>query len=383
MKVKAAKDVHIRSGEATRNGNANLKGILHKGFSIEVVETKTDGEDIDGNSIWYRDKNGDWYWSGGFPSKELSSPIPHFKVDPNFPNLEMILTFKEALNDWWIKDFNIQKIWKKYATIGSNANVAVLDSGYCSGHPLANNKLITGWNYKTNNSDFDDENGHGTSVVSVINNFNDKILGVAPGASIFIAKGSTTGPVFFINALNEIAKNDDVDIISISYDYSTTNKIFAKYLEPFKEAIARNNAKLIFASVGNYGQESSFDVFPAQFTNVIGVGSINKDRKISSFTNGTSITSIFAPGEDIGVLNIKNFDSPSNTSGTSLSTPYLAGVAALLVSFLKKDNPNIDYREKVDLTEILLESCDVESKEEFAIVNPESAFELLIKKLKS
>jgi subtilisin family serine protease len=124
MKVKGNKEVNIRAFEPYRKSN-NLKGILKPGFEIEVEEV--DGEEItEGEGLnqirsnkWYKDKNGDFYWSGGF--EDLNSRKSESQVIDKFNYLENVVFNRKYLQ-----------------TRGTGVTIAVLDTGVYKSHGCFN-----------------------------------------------------------------------------------------------------------------------------------------------------------------------------------------------------------------------------------------------------
>lgn len=70
MKVRTIRNLNVRHRQP--NINAPLKGIIYKGFTIEVEGT-VKGQKIGHEDTWYYDNNGDFYWAGGV--KEVIPPI--------------------------------------------------------------------------------------------------------------------------------------------------------------------------------------------------------------------------------------------------------------------------------------------------------------------
>ncbi|MEP1035630.1 S8 family serine peptidase [Ekhidna sp.] len=316
MKVKATKDVHIRSGEAKRNGNSNLKGTLHKGFSIEVIETKNDGEDIDGNSIWYKDKNGDWYWSGGFESNQSSNGIGSEEY-------------------WWLNDFNVDVFWKS-GYRGSGIKLAVLDTGLSIPHPDLN---IYPENIIDVSNSFNgtmDMTGHGTHVTGIIKASHNRIgvLGIAPEIDLYF--GKITGdmgdhPDLLAKGINwGISK--DVDIISISKGFQLGSNELKRAV-----MLAIENEILLVCAAGNKIDSNHLEIdFPARYSSeceILVVGGLDKNGNHLLDTVAESATDVFAPGDNIKstFLNKKY----KHQSGSSQATAYVAGIAALA---LQKSN---------------------------------------------
>jgi subtilisin family serine protease len=121
-----------------------------------------------------------------------------------------------------------------------------------------------------------------------------------------------------------------------------------------REAIAYAEKKnvLVVASAGNTNYSHPEDVYyPAAYETVVGVGSVDENKKIAGFSQRNSSVKLVAPGTNISTVPITNRTKPALVNGSSYSAAVVAGVAALLL----EANPELDVAR---LREILYRSAE-------------------------
>lgn len=225
------------------------------------------------------------------------------------------------------------------ATTGSNAiPIAILDTGVDANHPDLAGKVRTGFNFHDNNTNTSDTRGHGTATAgaaAAVGNNGTGVAGVAWNCPIIPCRISdSTGAAYSdtIAAAIKWAADNGARVINCSYgplQGDTVIESAAQY--------ARNKGVLVLVSSGNEGVRDS----SAQSGSIMFVGATNSNDSIVSWSTTGPAVKIVAPGDRI--LTTQRGGGYANFSGTSFSSPIVAGAAALVMSA----NPNL-YANEVE-----------------------------------
>lgn len=262
----------------------------------------------------------------------------HNKVYIPRLEIEYVVQSLAETYDWGLIDLNIPEFHKK--TFGEDINICIIDSGK-SEHFELENRIKDVVNLTDSNTD-KDKTGHSTFtsgiVAAEVNNTG--IIGVAPKANIYFAKaigdGGNGSPDWLANSINW-AIEKKVDIISISAG------LFFEYAPLHKAVVdAYNNNIIIVAAVGNSANRYEDVAYPARYKEVIGVAAYDKNHKIASFSSRGVNVSFSMPGVDIYSCWLQN--QYVKASGTSHATPVMAGICALIISFYRKKNIEINSK---------------------------------------
>lgn len=209
-----------------------------------------------------------------------------------------------------------------------------------------------------------DKHGHGTHVSGIIaaqGNNAKGVSGICPGCKLMPVKAgfalvAPTGGVIAPFEYDDIAKainyaaENGAQIISMSFGGREDNLLVKAALD-----MASAQGVLLIAAAGN--DSSSVKHYPAAHTQVMAVTATdNQDRK-AEFTSYGLWTGVAAPGVDILSTVPKTGSAISDSSGyktlsgTSMSAPYVAGLAGLILSV----NPNWTNSQ---LTQIITENTN-------------------------
>ncbi|MEG1791244.1 MAG: S8 family serine peptidase [Clostridia bacterium] len=205
-----------------------------------------------------------------------------------------------------------------------------------------------------------DDNGHGTFVTGVAagNGFasGSTLSGVATKANIVgvkvIKANGESGAFSVLDGMQWVLDNRRKLNIRVACMSFGSNPF--EQNDPLKrgaETLVRSGITVVCAS-GNSGENAVKS--PATSMEVISVGAVNEKNEIADFTsrgyvNGRQKPEIYASGVD--VIGLEAFGTYGKMSGTSVSTPYVAGAACLLVERFPSITPH-------RIKEILLKTAE-------------------------
>ncbi len=266
--------------------------------------------------------------------------VPSFVEDVQASNLARYIEpntrYQTQLvpNDlYWVLQWGPVKIEADYAwntTVGDpSVLVAVIDTGIDHDHPdIVANYIPLGYDWVNNDTDPMDDYGHGTHCAGIIAAELNNGIGIAGVAqvSIMAEKGlDQYGWGDEDDLANAIihAVDQGADILSNSwggYDESILIYDAVKY--------AYNSGVLVIAAAGNDASRNK--LYPAAYDEVIAVTATDLLDDPAIFTNFGQWVEVAAPG--VRIYSTYWDNAYTYSSGTSMSTPHVSGVAALIWS---------------------------------------------------
>lgn len=289
--------------------------------------------------------------------------------------IDDVLSNIQVKDQWYLTACDIQKSWRWLKSKGISAGgdpsvtVAVIDTGVDYTHPdLKANMWVNPDEIPGNGIDDDgdgyiddvygcstvsderfhsgdpmDDHGHGTHVAGIIAAANNKVgtVGVAYNVKIMAIKAGQATGIFLQSDIAEAivyAYTHGADVINMSFGGSACSIAVQDALQ------SAYTTSTLVAAAGNDGlpneNKASYPAspnYPAALSYVVGVMSVNALGVESSFTNwdvdayNSVEYEVYAPGE--AMLSTLPNDRYGKLNGTSMATPVVSGIAALLRSY--------------------------------------------------
>ena len=250
-------------------------------------------------------------------------------AEPDYPGMaSMAINDPQASQQWAVNKIQLPAAWD--LTGGTKTvKVAIIDTGIDSKHPDLAGQVVGGRDFVNNDSDPMDDQGHGTHVagtVAALTNNGVGVAGIAWGSSLVAVKVLGANGSGYTSAIADginYAVSQGAKVINMSLGSSQTNTTLTT---------AVNNALaagvVVVCAAGNDGR--STPMYPAAIKGVVAVGSTDSLDNRSSFSNYGTWVTVAAPGS--GIVSTYKGGGYQTMSGTSMASPHVAGVAALIRS---------------------------------------------------
>lgn len=233
---------------------------------------------------------------------------------------------------WGITAVQAPSAWSSYQ--GSGVIVGVVDTGIQPDHPDLALNIVGGENFVmpltgkpvVNPSKWADDNGHGTHVAGTIAALHNGIgvVGVAPQAGLFAAKVLSSSGRGYASAIADGIVScvyNGARVINMSFGGSSNSVVYTAV------QFASSRGVTMVAAAGNGGCDCI--LYPASYPEVLRVSAVDSSLRLATFSNYGDID-FAAPG--VSVLSTYLGSGYSTLNGTSMATPHVSGVVALMLS---------------------------------------------------
>ncbi|MTJ09381.1 S8 family peptidase [Anabaena sp. UHCC 0204] len=311
-KYSAADNVYIIRGDRQR-----LKELRKSPFA-KVTEF------IEPNYIYRTVPEGKATWLGELLGPQNDEEPTSSLIGPN--------------DQYYSKQWNLHKIGIEAAwtrSKGSGITVAVIDTGITQVRDLHETKFVKGYDFVNDTEAAKDDNGHGTHVAGTVAQATNNAYGVAGVAyeanlmPLKVLNADGAGTVADIAEAIKFAADNGADVINMSLGGGGESQLMEDAIK-----YAYNKGVTIIAAAGN--EDTNGVSYPARYDHVIGVAAFGPDGERASYSNYGAGVDISAPGgSETGTILQETINEDGEgvflgLQGTSMASPHVAGVAALV-----------------------------------------------------
>lgn len=279
---------------------------------------------------------------------DIDGAMPDYLID----NTSTVPNDSYLSNQWAINFLELPKCWD-FTTGHSTIEVGIIDSGIDSSHNDLSGQIVNNLsrNFISDVATTEyypiDNTGHGTHVSGIIGAIGNNSTGIVGAnwnvglVSLRIFDNNAQAPSSRVALAINYAAQQSIKILNLSSRW-VSDSSYSSF-----ESIINSYNGLFVCSAGNdtFNLDSTIQpnhYMPACFScnNLITVGAIESDGERWAQSNyGLQSVDIYAPGCNIYSTTTNN--SYGYNSGTSMATPFVSGVAALLLSI----NPSLSIQE--------------------------------------
>ncbi|MBV21875.1 MAG: hypothetical protein CMJ61_06945 [Planctomycetaceae bacterium] len=273
-------------------------------------------------------------------------------------------------------------VWQQYGITGAGVVVGVIDTGVGRGHTDISKRLwrnpleipgngiddenngfaddVQGWDFSNGNGNVRDGQGHGSHVAGTVagDGTGGTACGVAPGTRIMVLKSDLDfGAEGEVWSMMQYGVANGADILTASLGWPHKNNPDRATWRAVCENTIAAGVVVIYAG-GNEGKGNAPDNIrtPGDVPDVITVGAVTCGDEITNFSSRGPVTwqnvppyndhpyppglkkpDVAAPGNN--TISHQKVSGYTQMSGTSMATPHVAGVAALIL----QADPSLDH----------------------------------------